>query len=47
MRKRKYAAVSREVPEITKNNQSKNTLNPETAETFSEEIESRVIKKLS
>ena len=49
--KRKLAAVSRETPENTRNNQSQNTLNPGMAEEYitqvSEEIEGRVIKKLS
>ena len=45
------AAVSRETPENTRNNQSQNTLNPGMAEEYitqvSEEIEGRVTKKLS
>ena len=49
--KRKLAAVSRETPENTRCNQSRNTLNPGMAEEFiteiSEEIEGRVTKKLS
>ena len=49
--KGKLAAVSRETPENTRNNQSQNTLNPGMAEEYitqvSEEIEGRVIKKLS
>ena len=49
--KRKLAAVSRETPENTRNNQSQNTLGPEMAEEYisqvSEEIEERVTKKLS
>ena len=49
--KKKLAAVSRETPESTKNNQSQNTLNPGMAEGYitpvSEEIEGRVTKKLS
>ena len=48
--KRKLAAVSRETPENTSNNQSQNTLDPEMAQEYisqvSEEIEGRVIKKL-
>ena len=44
--KRKLAAVLRETPEITRNNQSQNTLNPGMAEDYitqvSEEIEGRV-----
>ena len=49
--RRKLAAVSRETPENTKNNQSQNTLTPGMAEDyiilFSEEFEGRVSKKLS
>ena len=49
--KRKIAAASRETPENTNNSQSKNTLDPETAQEYisqvSEEIEGRVTKKLS
>ena len=49
--KRKLAAVSREAPEITRNSQSQNTLDPETAEEYisqvSEETEGSVTKKLS
>ena len=49
--KRKLAAVSRETPENTRNNQSQNTLNPVMAAEYitqaSEEIEGRVTKKLS
>ena len=49
--KRKLAAVSRETPENTRNNQSQNTLDPEMAPEYisqvSEEIEGRVTKKLS
>ena len=49
--KKKLAAVSRETPESTKNNQSQNTLDPEMAQEYisqvSEEIEGRVTKKLS
>ena len=49
--KRKLAAVSKEPPENTRNNQSQNTLNPGMAEEYttqvSEEIEGRVTKKLS
>ena len=49
--KRKLAAVSRETPENTKNNQSQNTLNPGMAEEYitqvSEEIKGRITKKLS
>ena len=49
--KRKLAAVSRETPEITRNNQSQNTLNPRMAEDgitqISEENEGRVFKKFS
>ena len=48
--KRKLAAVSRETPENTRNNQSQNTLNPGMAEEYitqvSEKIEERVTKKL-
>ena len=49
--KRKLAAISRETPENTKNNQSQNTLDPAIAQEYisqvSEEIEGRVTKKLS
>ena len=49
--KRKLAAVSKETPEITRNAQSRNTIDPEVAEEYisqvSEEIEGRVTKKLS
>ena len=49
--KRKLAAVSRETPENTRNNQSQNTPNPGMAKEYitqvSEEIERRVTKKLS
>ena len=49
--KRKLAAVSRETPQNTRNSQSQNTLDPETAQEYfsqvSEEIEGRVTKKLS
>ena len=49
--KRKLAVVSKETPENTKNSQSQNTLDPETAQEyisqFFEEIEGRVTKKLS
>ena len=51
--KRKLAAVSKETPEKTRNNQSQNTLNPEMAEDeeyitrVSEEIEESDTKKLS
>ena len=49
--KRKVAAVSREAPENTRNNQSQNTLSPEMAEEYntqvSEEIEGRVTIKPS
>ena len=48
---RKLAAVSRETPENTRNNQSQNTLDPKKAQEYisqvSEEIEGRVTKKLS
>ena len=48
--KRKLAAVSRETPENTRNNQSENTLDPEMAQAYisqvSEEIGGRVTKKL-
>ena len=47
----KLAAISRETPENTGNNQSQNTLNPGMAEDYitqvSEEIEGRLTKKLS
>ena len=49
--KRKSAAVSRETPENTRNNQSQNTLGPEMAQEYisqvSEDIEGRETKKLS
>ena len=49
--KRKLAAVSRETPENTMNNQSQNTLNPGMVEEYitqvSKETEERVTKKLS
>ena len=49
--KKKLATVSRETPEITRNNQSQNTFNPEMAEEYitqvSEEFKGRVTKKLS
>ena len=49
--RRKLAAVSRGTPENTRNNHSQNTLDPEMAQEYisqvSEEIEGRVIKKLS
>ena len=49
--KTKLAAVSRETPENTRNNQSQNTLNPWMAEEYitqiSEEIEAMVTKKFS
>ena len=49
--RRKLAAVSRETPENTRNCQSQNTLDAETAQEYisqvSEEIEGRVIKKPS
>ena len=49
--KRKLAAVWRETPEITRNSQSQNTLDPETAHEYisqvSEEVEERVTGKLS
>ena len=49
--KKKLAAVSRETPENTRNTQSQNTVDPETAQEYvsqvSEEIEGRVTKKLS
>ena len=48
---RKLAAVSREIPENTKNNQSRKTLDPEMAQEYisqiSEETEGRVTKELS
>ena len=47
--KRKQAAVSRETPEDTRNNQSQNAPNPEIAEEYvshvPEQIERRVTKK--
>ena len=50
-KKKKSAAVSGETPENTRNSQSQNTLDPETAQEYisqvSEEIEGRVSKKLS
>ena len=49
MKKRKLAAVLRETPANTKNNQSQNTIDPEIAQEYifqvSEEIEGRVTKK--
>ena len=49
--KRKLASVSRERPEITRNTQSRNTIDPEIAQEYisqvSEEIEGKVTKKLS
>ena len=49
--KRKLAAVSREIPENTRNSQSQNTLDPGMAQEYisqvSEEIGGRVTKKLS
>ena len=49
--KRKSAAVSRETPESTRNGRAQNTLDPESTQDYisqiSEEIEGRVIKKLS
>ena len=49
--KRKLAAVLRETPENTRNNQSQNTLDPVMAQEYisqvSEKIEGRVTKKLS
>ena len=49
--KRKFAAVSRETPENTRNIQSQSTLTPGMAQEYisvvSEEIEGRVTKKLS
>ena len=49
--KRKLAAVPRQTPENTRNNQSQNTVNPEMAEEYitrvSGEVELRVTKKLS
>ena len=49
--KRKLAAVSRETPENTRNNQSQNTLDPEASQEdisqVFEEIEGRVTKKFS
>ena len=48
---RKLAAVSRETPEIIRNSESQNTLDPGMAQEYisqvSEEIEGRVNKKLS
>ena len=50
-KKRTLAAVTRETLENTRNSQSQNTLDPETAQEYisqvSEEIEGRVTKKLS
>ena len=50
MNKRKLAAVSRELPESTRNNRGQNTLDPDLTQDYisqvSEEIEGRVIKKL-
>ena len=49
--KRKFAAVLRGTPEITRNSQSRNTLDPEMAQEYvsqvSEVIEGRVTKKFS
>ena len=49
--KRKLAAVSRETPENTRNNQSRNAIDSEMAQEYisqvSEEIEVRVTEKLS
>ena len=49
--KRKLAAVSREIPDNTRNSQSQNTLDPRTAQEYtsqvSEEIEGRVTIKYS
>ena len=49
--KKKLAAVSREIPEYTRNTQSRNTIDPELAQEYIsqvfEEIEGRVTKKLS
>ena len=49
--KRNLAAVSRETPENTRNNQSRNAIDPEMAQEYisqvSEEIEGRVTEKLS
>ena len=49
--KRKFAEVSRETPENTRNTQSRSILDPKTAQEFIsqvfEEIEGRVTKKLS
>ena len=49
--KKKLAAISRETHENTRNSQSQNTLDPAMAQEYisqvSEEIEGRVIKKLS
>ena len=48
--KRKSAAVSKEKPEKTKNNQSQNTFDPGMTQEYisqvSEEIKGRIIKKL-
>ena len=48
---RKFAAVSRETPESTRNSRGQNTLDPDWTQNYisqvSEEIESRVTKKLS
>ena len=49
--KRKLSAVSRETPEIARNSQSQNTLDPEMAQKnisqISEEIEGRITERLS
>ena len=49
--KRKLAAVSREIPESTRNGRAPNVLDPELTQEYisqvSEEIEGRVTKKLS
>ena len=49
--KRKLAAVSKEIPEISRNSQSQNTFDPGVTQEYisqvSEEIEWRVTKKLS
>ena len=51
LRNKKLVAVSRETREITRNTQSENTFDPGIAQEyfsqFSEEVEGRVIKKLS
>ena len=50
-KKRKFAAVSKETPENTRNSQSQNTLDPEMAQEYisqvSEEIDLRVTEKLA